>query len=378
MIAKLKSVMRTSILPRPKVGMETKQGPIVVAGMFRTASGLGQSAWSCVEGLEAHGHCVVAVDLSEWFNQVDLPASSRLQSMPTDAEGTLILHANWPEVQPALTVLGLRRWHNWKIIGYWAWELDVPPKDWQKAARHLSEIWVPSRFVADAFTGHKWPVKCVPHRVVQSETGYTSSKQTPSSVLVMADGRSSFERKNLSAALAIYQKALGGNPNWKLQLKLRNLSQFPDVLTQLETMEAQGGKIELIDGTLPRSEIDVLISSADILLSPHRSEGFGLHLAEAMAHGVSVMATDYSGNVDFMTEDNAVLLPHALVPVKDRFGVYSGYEQAKWADVDIDVAAKKLASLAGDHGLRERLGRRARADIAAYLSGKAYGDALLG
>jgi glycosyltransferase involved in cell wall biosynthesis len=100
------------------------------------------------------------------------------------------------------------------------------------------------------------------------------------------------------------------------------------------------------------------------VLSLHRSEGFGLLPAQAMAMGKAVVATGWSANLDFMTPDNGMLVDYTLVPVEDSQGLY---RNGRWADADIQDAAAKLKALIDDPALRERLGAQAARDIAAGL-----------
>ena len=53
-------------------------------------------------------------------------------------------------------------------------------------------------------------------------------------------------------------------------------------------------------------------------VSLHRAEGFGLTLAQAMSLGKPVVATGYSANTEFMSEENGYLVPYRLVPVAER------------------------------------------------------------
>jgi glycosyltransferase involved in cell wall biosynthesis len=105
---------------------------------------------------------------------------------------------------------------------------------------------------------------------------------------------------------------------------------------------------------------------SDCLVSLHRSEGLGLHCAEAMWLGKPVVATRYSGNLDFMDDGNSFLVDHTLVPVRHGEGVYPA--DAVWADPDLDQAADHLRRLATDPDLGRRVGARARAAMARQPS----------
>ena len=353
-------------------------GPLVVAGMFRTAHGIGQSAVSCFEALEAAGLCPLAVDTSGILNQIDAPSPVPLSDMPASAVGTLVLHANGPETPPILNALFSNIKIRWRVIGMWAWELTVAPTEWLEHAALLTELWTPSDFVTDVFAGQVCvPVRTATHRIsVPRMAREMSARPTdasgPPRVLAMADGRSSFHRKNVIGAARIFRNAAEGHPDARLTLKLRNLSEFPVFREALHDAIRADHRITVIDGNLPSDERWRMIAECDILLSPHRSEGFGMHIAEAMALGRAVIATGWSGNMQFMTPENSVLLPYTLEPAHDPFNVYSPREGAVWAKVDEAEAAAALGRLMADHDMRRRLGARAEADIGETLQGTDY------
>ena len=53
---------------------------------------------------------------------------------------------------------------------------------------------------------------------------------------------------------------------------------------------------------LERKQLNSLIRLCDVFLSLHRSEGFGLVMAEAMNLGTAAVATGWSANTEFMPE----------------------------------------------------------------------------
>lgn len=352
-------------------------GPLVVAGFFRTASGVGQSARACVAGLRRHGVDPLCVDVSAAFGQVDLDPGLALAPMPRGAGGVLILHANAPETERALFELGLWRGRGWRVIGYWAWELDVAPPGWAAAARHLAEVWTPSAFVAGAFRESvSRPVKVVPH-YVEVPPPPPPPRGGATVCLAMADGRSSFHRKNLLGAVAAFRRAAAARDDVRLIVKTRNLREYPEDAAALAAATGGDPRIETLDRSLPASEQKALIAAADIVVSLHRSEGFGLVLAEAMAAGKAVVATAWSGNMDFTDADVAMMVPARRVAADDPSGVYA-QGGGRWAEPDLDAAAAMLSRLFDDPGLRERLGRKARERVRARLDGGAYMRALEG
>ncbi|MEM8937193.1 MAG: glycosyltransferase family 4 protein, partial [Pseudomonadota bacterium] len=296
-------------------------GPIVVAGLFRTASGIGESARLCADSLEKSGIAVTRVDLSDAFRQTDLLGDSKYQTFPDEPIGTLILHFNAPETLKALARLGYRGDRKWRVIGYWVYELETIPKEWSAAETLVSEIWTPSKFSAEAIAkAIGLPVRVVPHPVSISDLPHPTAetvkpKADGVTVLTMADGRSSLERKNLLGAINAFNEGLGGRENCRLILKTRNLQEHQGPAMAITRLVNVNPQIALIDHALPEDERRRLMASCDIFLSLHRSEGFGLTMAEAMAFGKPVVATGWSGNLDFMDDTCAVLTPYTLVDV---------------------------------------------------------------
>ena len=130
----------------------------------------------------------------------------------------------------------------------------------------------------------------------------------------------------------------------------------------------------VIDAHLDRPDQMAMLRAADCLVSLHRSEGLGLHCAEAMWLGKPVIATRYSGNLDFMDDQCSVLIDAVMVPVEHGEGVYP--KEARWADPDLDQAADWMRRLAADPALCRRLGDAARARMQAQPSLRDTGRAI--
>jgi glycosyltransferase involved in cell wall biosynthesis len=347
--------------------------------MFSTASGLGEAARQTYRVLSDHGLSPSAFDLAPIFNQSDLGAS---QLPPPDSlcGTTIILHVNAPETLPALRALGARRWHDCRVIGYWAWELSVPPPSWLPIARHLDEVWTCSDFVRRSFQNHlTCPIRTVPIPISPPAKLFARPEafdHTPIRILSMADGRSSFHRKNLLSSLRIYLAAFPDPAEATLTLKTRNLSRFPDYAAELEATCQSRPDVRVIDESMTDADRWDLLGSHQIVLSAHRAEGYGLHLAEAMSLGKLVVATGWSGNMQFMTPENSVMLPFKLNKMQDPFGVYPNLEGAEWAEVDEAESAGLLRDAVQQSEQMQRLGAQARSDVANELDGTSIIDAV--
>jgi len=122
-------------------------------------------------------------------------------------------------------------------------------------------------------------------------------------------------------------------------------------------------RVILVDGPMGRADVLSLVASCDAYVSLHRAEGFGLPPLEAMSLGRPVVATAWSGNLDYMTADDSLLVPATEEFVRDT--TIRAYDPSrmgiqKWGEPDLDVAAAHLRTLADDAGFRAQLGVKAR------------------
>jgi glycosyltransferase involved in cell wall biosynthesis len=135
----------------------------------------------------------------------------------------------------------------------------------------------------------------------------------------------------------------------------------PGAAARLREAAAGAANISIHDRVLSRAELQGWLANADAVMSLHRAEGFGLVPAEAMQLGRPVIATRWSGNIDFMTAENSALVDYSLVPAVDPQGTYHHPDQL-WAEPDVAHAADWLRRLAADRDLGRRLGERAGHD----------------
>lgn len=365
--------IRHAIRQRPgtsKLGASVE--PVTVAGLFRVASGIGESARLCADALEADGIEVTRIDLSEGFGQADLEDQPNRFARWPRTGGTLIVHLNGPEMERALFLARAFRGGQRKLVGAWVWELPCPPPDWASASTLLDEIWVPSVFVKEAISPVcRCPVKVVPYVLGDLSSVPPKPASDNVSILVMGDGRSSFSRKNIVGSIQAFKQARLPK-NVRLVVKLRNLMEVPELGLRLLTETADDARIELLDRTLSRKAHLALLQSCDILMSLHRAEGFGLPIAEAMALGKAVIATNWSANTEFMDAHSSVLVPAREIALNDPAGVYSENVEAVWAEPDVGYAAEALSQLASDPARRAQLGKAAKAKVQRFTSRNSY------
>jgi glycosyltransferase involved in cell wall biosynthesis len=287
----------------------------------------------------------------------------------------------------ALGYLDPDSWRGRYRIGFWVWELERVPASWTRASRVFHEIWVPSRFVADAMiaSGVATPVRLMPHPVAlapapRRDRAALQIADGDFVVLAMSDLRSSLRRKNLLGAIAIFRHAFPEpRSNRRLIVKTQpadSQTSHPIVDAAISNAIAGRPDITLLSERFSTVGAQSIIASADVFLSPHRSEGFGLPLAEAFLAGVPALATCWSGNLDFMREVPQLLIGNTLVPVADPRGPYKASRQ-RWAEPDLVDAAAKLRRLAESSSLRAELAARGRKAVVAQASAWSR-EALLG
>jgi len=361
---------------------ENTNTPLVVAGSFSTASGLGEAVRGTYRALEKAGLSPIAVDLSSHISPLNFSSSISTQSMPLGQEGTLIMQVNGPETLTALRHLELMRGRNWYTIGYWAWELPDFPNGWDIAFPYLSEIWTVSEFSSVAIRKHpKAPQVTVfghaispPMHIERNRTQF-SLPEDAFVFLTMADPMSSMQRKNPFAAIAAHIQAFGNNPARILLIKTHGLVNAPVALKALKAHVGAAQNIRLLDETLPEQKCWELLQSVDAVVSLHRSEGFGLVIAEAMALGKPVVTTSWSGNMDFTNSENAYLVNMKLVPCEDEYGVYAG-TNSHWAEVSIDHASQLLKTVVNDRSNNLKIIASAKKTIQERANMQSLGQAM--
>jgi glycosyltransferase involved in cell wall biosynthesis len=239
-----------------------------------------------------------------------------------------------------------------RVIGLWAWELPVAPKSWAEGAKFVHEVWAPSRFTADALAPlAPGRVRVVPFPLAEIDlpvAGDRASFGLPKDALVVLtviNLASSMVRKNPLGNIAAFKAAFGARRDCIFVLKLSGTADYPADLALIRAAIDDAPNIRLMSESIPQAQLHGLMAAADIVLSLHRAEGFGLVPATAMLLGRAVVATNWSGNVTFMNAESSALIDYRLIPATDPRGTYH-FPQARWADPEIEDAASRLLELA--------------------------------
>jgi glycosyltransferase involved in cell wall biosynthesis len=358
--------------PAPRGGF-----PIAIAGLFSTMSGIGEGARLAYDVLESASMSPSAFDISGAFGQAELETPAR-RPIVAGSGGTLVVHHNAPFLPHALWALGRARTRGRRVVGYWAWEFPRIPDSWLPSLRYLHEVWVPSELTRGAIAAAtNLPVHVVPHPLppVKTTPNMRARLDLPADALIVLTAfhmGSAFTRKNPLAAIAAFHRAFGDAPDRLLVIKLIDHGASPIARAELDRAIAGAPNIRVINLMLPPAEMTGLIADVDIVLSLHRSEGFGLVPAQAMQLGKPVVATGWSGNMDFMNESNSAPVSYDLIPMQDPYDGAFMSDGQLWADAHVEHAADWLRRLAAEPELRRRLGDTARTDISRQLSPQTF------
>jgi glycosyltransferase involved in cell wall biosynthesis/SAM-dependent methyltransferase len=325
-----------------------------VAGFLRGALGLGEAARLYVAALQAAGVPVGTTAVNVPLPKTKGAEPKRAEFTAPSANGDQpfnLICVNAPEMPQFYDDVGPRFFEGKRSIGVYAWEVDRVPGGWSWAFDAVDEIWTYSTYVADILRLASPPVEVarVPLPVrVPAPAGPPPDLGLPDrfTFLFLFDFYSTLERKNPLGLIEAFQRAFRAGEGPQLLVKSFNGDYKPERLARVQEAAAGHPDVHVIDRYLPIEERDALVAGCDCYVSLHRAEGFGLTLAEALARGKPVIATGFSGNTDFMTEDNSFLVHYKLSEVGSEGENYP--PDGHWADPDLDHAAELMRSVFED------------------------------
>ncbi|MBO9513046.1 MAG: glycosyltransferase family 4 protein [Variovorax sp.] len=347
-------------------------------GYLRSHLGVGEAARQSIAALHAAGVAVRTHDISAAaaapMGDYAVATAREMQVAPIT-----LLGCN-ADVLPGVLAALPRPLADSYRIGCWYWETPEFPEAWTNRFDLVDEIWVATQFVADAIRAKATvPVLVMPPMVrpprARRDRAWLA-RHLPEVTeeefvfLFQFDAASVSFRKNPEGVIAAFTQAFSPHEPVRLVLKLLNGHAEPGLVDRLRSAAA-GQRISVFDEALGSGDNLRLVASADSFVSLHRAEGFGLSIAEAMAHGLPVVATGWSGNADFTTADNAALVPYDLVAATRAHGPYPA--GTLWAEPRLDAAAHLMRRVWTDKAWRAAIGR-AGAETVARL----YGEAAVG
>jgi glycosyltransferase involved in cell wall biosynthesis len=349
-------------------------------GFARAESGLGENLRALVRATQTTSIPVSVsdVDIDSGIRNADSSVTSLID---VARYRTRVICVNPDLLGEAFRDDGFSRAKHAYRVGFWFWELEKLPKTWIDAAQLVDEIWVATRFVADAVRRDVLdrPV----HKVRTPVQKPTLSREYKRSEFGLREDACLFmfsfaygsfaTRKNPEAAVRAFRIAFPkGSEEVQLVIKSSQSELFPELKKRLHALANGDKRIVFLDTYLSRDAVYGLQSCCDAYVSLHRSEGLGLGLAECMAQAKPVIATNYSGNCEFMNSHNSLLVDYRLIPVRE--GEYPDWKNQVWADADVEHAATHMRRIFDDREFATRLGQQAATHMADFFSYDSIGE----
>lgn len=356
---------------------------INLIGDIQAETGLGQSMRILANILEKNNipYCVVQMGQPGGLARNNHEWDKKITDNPKYNINILHINASeWVENYNKIdsTILNYR-----KNIAYWLWELEEFPRKWQPCIETVDEVWAPSEFVCDSIrkltdkTVRKLSYAIEIEKPNISVRGYFGLPEDVFLYLVMYDCHSVSERKNPQGAVAAFKEAF--TPEYankkKIGLILKvNHGEFENQLAGLKKELKEYQYVYYITKVLTRDEVYALEVVSDVLISLHRSEGFGLAIAEAMSLGTAVITTNWSATTEFTSNQTACLIDYDLIKLKHAIGPYK--KGSRWADAHIDQAARAIRKIYERPAYRIELEKNAKMYINAKMNSICVGEIL--
>lgn len=367
--------------PRPEaeVAAPLSQSPfgVNVVGYFRSELGTGEAARQVVGALDAEK--IPLLPIHGQFIPLSRQGHSYATATPEEAVFPLNLICMNADMLPEFAKqAGGDFFAGRYSIGLWFWEIAHFPEQWRNSFPLLEEVWAPTAHIASALE----PVATVPVTTVRIPVAPPELEPRSRADLGLPEDRflflfsfdylSVFKRKNPLAVVDAFTRAFVPGEGAGLLIKCINSDRDPDAHARLRAAVASHPDVELMDRYLSPADNSSLSALCDAYVSLHRAEGFGLGMAEAMTLGKPVIATSYSGNLDFMSPSNSLLVDHQLVPIGSGADPYP--PDASWAEPDTAHASRLMRQLFDDPQRARELGASAAADIRRTHSPEAAGQ----
>ncbi len=370
------------IPPQAPTSMPTVRGGkltpgVNVYGYAYSESGTGQILRAVAAALAAEGIPYAVVPFTRTASRQQREFRDLGAAVPSFDINLLCINAD-----PLPLFLEEMRGHlpeHARNIGLWAWEVEELPAVMARSESELDEVWGISSFTAAALSRSLTkPVRAFPLPVVVPEVRSRARAELgmPEGFLFLFcfDYDSVFRRKNPLAVVAAFRQAFADRPEVELYIKTTNAERHVAEDEELRAAAAGGSNIVIRDGYVSSDDYFSMLDACDCYVSLHRSEGFGLTVAEAMALGKPVISTAYSSTLELANESNSFLVPARLIEVGDDAPPYP--PRSRWAEPDVAIAAQQMARVYADPGAAAAVGARARADIEALHSPRARGPLL--
>ncbi|WP_022761032.1 glycosyltransferase family 4 protein [Butyrivibrio sp. AD3002] len=339
-------------IKRTETNFKTYPDGINLIGHARGDFGLGESCRLVAETIKTSGIPFTIKNIFQNKNASETNTSYAEYESEELKYNVNLIHINPNEIVRFTLHSDRSLFDNRYNIAFWLWELPEFPPEWVYQLRMFDEIWAPSDFVADAIrTVTDKPVHTLPYAMREPATlekcdrDYFGIPKDKFLYLMSYDGLSNSDRKNPEAAIAAYKEAFPTElPDVGLIIKATHAGEAE--MAHFHKLMEGYENVYILTDSFSKEEFNSLIKCADAHISLHRSEGFGLVMAEAMFLGTPTVATNWSANAEFMSEDACCMVPVKIIPIEKETPPY--HKGNHWADPDVHTAAQFIRRLHDD------------------------------
>ena len=318
-----------------------KSGGVDILGFFTSEHGVGQAARVLGTTLQSVSIPVSTIDYTDTESRRKHPHVSDNVSL----HKVLVASINAEQLTAAHHRISPDFFAERYVIGQWFWELETAPSWYKDAYQYVDELWAPTKFIEEMLRREApkrvevrhMPLPLRKPRVVEDASRADLGLDDRFMFLFTFDFMSVMKRKNPLGLIQAFTRAFAPGEGPMLVLKSINGETRPEGFAQLQSAIEGRDDIVIMNKYLDSHQSAALMNICDCYVSLHRSEGLGLTIAEAMLLGKPVIATGYSGNLDFMTPDTSYLVPWTRVNVGEGAEAYDAL--ASWAEPDLDAAA---------------------------------------
>jgi glycosyltransferase involved in cell wall biosynthesis len=354
--------------------------PINVIGYLKTETGVGQAGRMVIQSLQATNINVQGYHIDNNFTRQDDQLVNNFLVSKINSP-IHIYKVNGDELGRVKEIVKQNSNKPEFTINMPAWELSKFPQEWVNNYHDIDEVWVETKFVQIPLQAKlSLPVICMPPAVIirdfkavnrdyfnlpkerflfhfNFDFSSFSSRKNPEAVIMAY--RMAFRRQKLNIPTGLVIKTRGYDPNNKDYEKL------------LQIIDGEEDII-VINKYLSHSEVMALMNCCDCYVSLHSSEGFGYTLAEAMLLGKPVIATNYSGNCDFINHLTGFPVDYKLTSLKPN--EYPFADGQKWAKPDLNHAAWIMQKIVENSSETKQVALAGKNKIAVDYSPKSAGE----
>jgi hypothetical protein len=344
--------------------------PVTLIGHPFATVGMGEQLRSHIAACQSAHVPFKVLDIFRYAARSDPDHRKLIEPFEIEApaDGVRIFHVNGDEVGPVMQAFEARRGafaDGYNIIVP-AWELPRYPVEWAEQLRKFDEVWALSHFIEDSLaaagissTHIGQPVEVSLGQFLPRK--YFGIRESAFVLLHFLDLSSFASRKNPEAVLTMFEALRRRREFGDIQLVVKAKKGDEDAEDWLQPIRDRVPEARFLAKPMSALETRSLINCCDCFVSLHRAEGFGRCTGEAMFLGRLALATSWSGNLDYMTKENSLLVDHDLVPV--RVGEYPFAEGQLWAEANVGHAVELLDAAMGNPDWVRAIAAKGRRDV---------------